>query len=226
MEETDIVIQEIDQVSQQYMPMAQACSSIYFMLDNMHQLHFLYQYSLQFFLDMFNSVLNGNPKLGSVKDYSTRLDIITKDLFQVCSQRVSRGMLHTDRLPFAILLARIYTKGVFEPAFQLFLRFREGVFSQSKVTAAHLTQEQAEGVSRLHAKVPAFKGVLGKVDSTEFSNWVRNFPLISRLNSVIFLISIFLFCRCDSQPPSPVSQRYGKSPLVWMILREPFTSCW
>src|SRR5437868_53430 len=102
------------------MPLANACSSIYFMLDNMHQMHFLYQYSLQFFLDMFNSVLNGNPKLNAAKDHSQRLDIITRDLFQVCSDRVTRGMLHIDRLPFAILLARIFTKGVFEEPFQMF----------------------------------------------------------------------------------------------------------
>jgi dynein heavy chain 1 len=173
-EETDIVIQEIEHVSQQYMPMAQACSSIYFMLDNMHQMHFLYQYSLQFFLDMFNSVLNGNPKLTHVKDYSTRLDIITKDLFQVCSQRVTRGMLHIDRLPFAILLARIFTKGSFEQAFQMFLRFKEGVFPLGKNSSSHLTLEHFEGLSRLKAKVPSFKGVMSKVDNAEFGQWIRS----------------------------------------------------
>ncbi len=82
-EETDKVIAEIDMVSQQYMPLAQACSSIYFTLENMHQMHFLYQYSLQFFLEMFSSVLIGNLHLNNVKDYAARLDIITKDLFQV-----------------------------------------------------------------------------------------------------------------------------------------------
>lgn len=85
-EETDKVIAEIETVSQQYMPLAQSCSSIYFTLENMHQMHFLYQYSLQFFLDMFNSVLYGNSHLNNVKEYIARLDIITKDLFQVYSR--------------------------------------------------------------------------------------------------------------------------------------------
>jgi dynein heavy chain 1 len=174
-EETDIVIEEIEQVSAQYMPLANACSSIYFMLDNMHQMHFLYQYSLQFFLDMFNSVLNGNPKLNSAKDHSQRLDIITRDLFQVCADRVTRGMLHTDRLPFAILLARIFTKGVFEEPFQMFLRFKEGVFPQKDRVSqgSSLTQEQVEGVLRLQSKVPAFKNISSKMDSQEFTSWVR-----------------------------------------------------
>lgn len=54
-------------------------------------------------------------------------------LFKVCSERVSRGMLHVDRLPFVMLLARIYSKGVYESTFQLFLRFKEGVLPQEKV---------------------------------------------------------------------------------------------
>ena len=47
--------------SQQYMPLSSACSSIYFTIDNLHQVHYLYQYSLQFFLDIFTSLLINNP---------------------------------------------------------------------------------------------------------------------------------------------------------------------
>ncbi|ODM96402.1 Dynein heavy chain, cytoplasmic [Orchesella cincta] len=174
-EETDIVIREIDSVSQQYMPLAQACSSIYFTLENMHQMHFLYQYSLQFFLDMFNSVLYGNSKLVSVKDHTQRLDIITKDLFKVCSDRVTRGMLHIDRLPFAILLSRIFSKGIFELAFQMFLRFKEGVLPSAKMSGpSFLSQEQIEGMLRLQMKVPAFKNLTSKVDNSDFSTWIRH----------------------------------------------------
>ncbi|KAJ9597996.1 hypothetical protein L9F63_026898, partial [Diploptera punctata] len=97
-EETDKVIGEIETVSQQYMPLSQACSNIYFTMDSLNQIHFLYQYSLKFFLDIFSSVLYNNPKLPSVSDYGARLAIITKDLFGVCYERVARGMLHIDRL--------------------------------------------------------------------------------------------------------------------------------
>ena len=173
-EETDKVIGEIDAVSQQYMPLAQACSSIYFTLENMHQMHFLYQYSLQFFLDMFMSVLTGNPRLNGVKDHNQRLDIITRDLFKVCFDRVSSGMLHIDRLPLEILLSRIFSKGVFEQAFQSFLRFKEGVMQQSKVPApTYLTADQVEGLWRLQTKVPAFKNLASKMESQDFLNWLR-----------------------------------------------------
>jgi hypothetical protein len=47
------------------------------------QVHFLYQFSLQFFLDIFAAVLYSNPSLESVKEYDKRLAIITSDLFNV-----------------------------------------------------------------------------------------------------------------------------------------------
>ncbi|PKU29048.1 cytoplasmic dynein 1 heavy chain 1 [Limosa lapponica baueri] len=82
-EETDIVMQEVETVSQQYLPLSTACSSIYFTMESLKQIHFLYQYSLQFFLDIYHNVLYENPNLKGITDHTHRLSIITKDLFQV-----------------------------------------------------------------------------------------------------------------------------------------------
>jgi len=46
------------------------------------QVHFLYQYSLQFFLEIFHAVL-ASPKLEGQKEYATRLHTITQELFLV-----------------------------------------------------------------------------------------------------------------------------------------------
>ncbi|XP_013140288.1 PREDICTED: dynein heavy chain, cytoplasmic [Papilio polytes] len=102
-EETDKVIAEIETVSQQYLPLSQACSSIYFTMESLNQVHFLYQYSLKMFLDIFSSVLVC-PALSGVTDYTARLNTITEELFTAVYERVARGMLHTDRLTFALLL--------------------------------------------------------------------------------------------------------------------------
>jgi dynein heavy chain 1 len=82
-EETDKVMAEVDAVSQQYMPLSQACSSIYFTLEGLNQVHFLYQYSLQFFLDIYNDVLTNNPLLNNMTDPNARLSSITRTLFEV-----------------------------------------------------------------------------------------------------------------------------------------------
>jgi dynein heavy chain 1 len=48
------------------------------------KIHFLYQYALHFFLDIFNSCLQLDEKYANVKDYQQRLGVITMNLFQVC----------------------------------------------------------------------------------------------------------------------------------------------
>ena len=62
-DETEEVMVEIEKTSKQYLPLSVACSSIYFTIDNLHQIHFLYQFSLQFFLDIFNNLLNDDKLL-------------------------------------------------------------------------------------------------------------------------------------------------------------------
>ena len=90
-EETDQIMAEIEHTSLQYMPLSMACSSIYFTIDNLHQVHYLYQYSLQFFLDIFTNLLTSNAALNGIKDYGKRLQIITQHLFESCFNRVTRG---------------------------------------------------------------------------------------------------------------------------------------
>ncbi|XP_055707524.1 dynein heavy chain, cytoplasmic isoform X3 [Phlebotomus papatasi] len=176
-EETDKVIAEIETVSQQYLSLSQACSNIYFTMDSLNQVHFLYQYSLKMFLDIFSTVLYNNNRLEGITDYTTRLGIITKDLFAVCYDRVARGMLHADRLTFALLLCRIHLKGTSESnmdqEFNFFLRNKEGLVSgQQRVEG--LTGEQLESVNRLAARLPIFRKLLEKVKSMpELGAWLQ-----------------------------------------------------
>ena len=61
--------------------LAQACSSIYFTLEGLNLVHFLYQYSLQFFLDIFTDVLaNANAGGHGATDYAARLAAIAASL--------------------------------------------------------------------------------------------------------------------------------------------------
>lgn len=178
-EETDKVIAEIETVSQQYMPLSQACSSMYFTMDSLNQIHFLYQYSLKFFLDIFSSVLYSNPKLSSVTDYGARLAIITRDLFGVCYERVARGMLHIDRLTFALLLCRIHMKGVpsqpsLDQEFAFFLRGKEGMLTSKPPTMEGLSQDQLEALFRVSTRLPAFKALSQRIqEMPEFGAWLQ-----------------------------------------------------
>lgn len=179
-EETDKVIAEIETVSQQYMPLSQACSNMYFTMDSLNQIHFLYQYSLKMFLDIFTSVLSQNPKLSGIADYTQRLSLITSDLFSVCYERVARGMLHADRLTFALLLCRIHLKGVstestYDTEFTFFLRGKEGVLNVRGPMIQCLSSEQQEAMLRLSLRLPAFKRLSQIIqDDPEFATWLQS----------------------------------------------------
>ncbi|KAG8561687.1 hypothetical protein GDO81_015440 [Engystomops pustulosus] len=179
-EETDIVMQEVESVSQQYLPLSTACSSIYFTMESLKQIHFLYQYSLQFFLDIYHTVLYENANLKNTTDHTQRLSAITKDLFQVAFNRVARGMLHQDHITFAMLLARIKLKGTigeptYDNEFQHFLRGKEIVLGSSSVPKINgLSEEQVEAMIRL-SNLPAFRDVMSKVEADDqFCIWLES----------------------------------------------------
>uniref|UniRef100_A0A2K5END2 Cytoplasmic dynein 1 heavy chain 1 n=1 Tax=Aotus nancymaae TaxID=37293 RepID=A0A2K5END2_AOTNA len=176
-EETDIVMQEVETVSQQYLPLSTACSSIYFTMESLKQIHFLYQYSLQFFLDIYHNVLYENPNLKGATDHTQRLSVITKDLFQVESEvfsRPRRGEAQ-HRLSYGTTLTPALVPGgpTYDAEFQHFLRGKEIVLSAGSTPRIQgLTVEQAEAVVRLSC-LPAFKDLIAKVQADEqFGIWL------------------------------------------------------
>lgn len=88
---------------------------------SLSQMHFLYQYSLQFFLDIYHTVLYENSNLKGVSDHTQRLSLITKDLFQVsaeglhtkhkCSARrtsPASSVSHKNRFIFPVQLIKAH----------------------------------------------------------------------------------------------------------------------
>ena len=175
-DETDQVMAEIENTSRQYHPLSAACSQIYFTIESLHQIHFLYQFSLQFFLDIFHSLLVKNPKLEGVSEPMQRLEAITSSLYSSCNERVARGMLHQDRLVFALLLAKIYLKSApkeqaMDAEFQVLLRGGEKSAAISS-SVEGLSPEQSVAVQRLASALPAFKNLLSACQNPGLATWL------------------------------------------------------
>ncbi|KAJ6227585.1 dynein heavy chain [Anaeramoeba flamelloides] len=107
--EADKTWDEILMISNVYQPFSLATSRMYFVLEQMSIVHFLYQFSLNFFLEIFKKVVNvNNPKLETVKeDKEQRLQILSGDLYTTLFRRVAVGLLNRDHLTFALRLAQI-----------------------------------------------------------------------------------------------------------------------
>ncbi|KAL8738025.1 MAG: hypothetical protein Q9181_001132 [Wetmoreana brouardii] len=106
MAETEGVMAEVNTITTQYTAISQACSAVYAILEHLHHLNHFYQFSLQYFVDIFHTVLNANPNLKATANHSVRAGIILRDLFIRTYQRTSLSLLQKDRITFAMLLAR------------------------------------------------------------------------------------------------------------------------
>jgi dynein heavy chain 1 len=137
-EETDIVMKEVEQVTTEYLPIAQACSSVFFVLEQLNLVNHFYQFSLQFFLDIFDYVLHHNPNLKNIADHHQRREILLNDLFLVTYRRTSRALLHRDHLMLAVLLSQVKLRGLEEVNDELEFLLESG----DHVAAANVTGSQ------------------------------------------------------------------------------------
>ncbi|KAL2829944.1 dynein heavy chain, N-terminal region 1-domain-containing protein, partial [Aspergillus cavernicola] len=106
MVETEGVMTEVENITQNYSIIARSCSAVFAVLEQLHHINHFYQFSLQYFVDIFNSVLRKNPHLDNVQDFSARVQIILHDLFVTTYQRTSLGVIQKDRITLAMLLAQ------------------------------------------------------------------------------------------------------------------------
>ncbi|KAF9056435.1 dynein heavy chain protein 1 [Panaeolus papilionaceus] len=166
-EETEVVMREVEQVTAEYLPLAQACSSVFFVLEQLNIVNHFYQFSLRFFLDIFNYVLHHNPNLKNVTDHGQRRDILLKDLFLVVYKRTSRALIYRDHLMLAMLLVQVKLRGIEDITDELefLLESGEGMIPSTQTQDhALLTSEQVHRLQNF-AKQPIFKPVEEHISS-------------------------------------------------------------
>lgn len=179
-DDTDKVMRTVEETSRLYKSLAQRCSAIYFTLQQMNCIHFLYQYSLRFFLDIFLEILQNNPHLVGVTDHRERLKIINNSLFQFVYARVAPGLMHEHRLPLAFVFAKFRVEGTEDqlPGAQLdYLLSAPSVLlerSEFLFLLPHMTEEQADTLHQLWQNIPAFKDMLKEIqeNESEFVRWI------------------------------------------------------
>ena len=108
MDESEGVMSEISKIGEQYRPFASSAASVYYALERLSDVHFLYQFSLPFFLRILDDILF--PKSGAAAgndDKMAQLAVLSRLLFELTYKRVSRGLLNEDQSGFALRLIQI-----------------------------------------------------------------------------------------------------------------------
>ena len=92
---TDETLEEIEIVSNEYAPLSTMTTRIFFTLESMSNVHYLYQFSLQQFMDCMFEVLKNNEELKSVpkSQPQNRLKVIMKQLYLYINQTIGQGLL-------------------------------------------------------------------------------------------------------------------------------------
>jgi dynein heavy chain 1 len=164
MSNTEGVMAEVDEITLQYNVIARSCSAVFAVLEQLHYLNHFYQFSLQYFLDIFHSVLHGNKRLASETNHNVRRDIIIEDLFVTTYQRTSLGLLQKDRITLAMLLAQAAPYKMDKSLIDVILD--EGVEGIDVSTEAHRRDEVLARASR----IPVLRG---KLEAITPAAWER-----------------------------------------------------
>ncbi|SMQ54365.1 unnamed protein product [Zymoseptoria tritici ST99CH_3D7] len=103
--ETEGVMNEVNTIMNTYEIIARSCSAIFAVLEQLYHVHSFYQFSLQYFVNIFEFVLR-TARESSERDSKKRSDSIVRSLFGKTYRETSASLLQKDRLTFAVLLAQ------------------------------------------------------------------------------------------------------------------------
>ena len=106
---TDETMHEIQLVSDIYLPLSVITSRIYFTLEGMPEIHYLYQYSLESFMDSVYELIKDNQEINEIPktDPDLRLNRISDAIFKVIYREISPSLLQKDKTLFGLRLAQI-----------------------------------------------------------------------------------------------------------------------
>ncbi|KAL2754348.1 hypothetical protein ACRALDRAFT_1041995 [Sodiomyces alcalophilus JCM 7366] len=164
MSNTEGVMAEVEEITNQYRIIARSCSTVFAVLEQLHFLNHFYQFSLQYFLDIFHSVLHGNPNLANETNHNVRRDIIVRDLFVSAYKRTALGLLQKDRITLAMLLVQgspqPMDKGLID------------VVLDKRVEGKDLSTE-SDAREETFARASHFSALKGRLDRASSADWDR-----------------------------------------------------
>ncbi|KAF2742258.1 cytoplasmic dynein-like protein 1 heavy chain 1 [Sporormia fimetaria CBS 119925] len=163
--ETAGVMTEVDNITQEYSVIARSSSAIFAVLEQLHHLNHFYQFSLQYFTQIFETVLR-KVRNSSTTGHAARIDHILSELFVDTYRRTSLSLLQKDRVTLAMLLVQAAPYQMDKALIDTILDDDlEGVDVSTE------PERRDEAMARA-SKVPVFKDVIETVDEATWDTFV------------------------------------------------------
>jgi dynein heavy chain 1 len=163
--QTQGVWAEVESITQQYKVVASSCAAIFAVLEQLHRINHFYQFSLQYFTNIFVDVL-GLAKASRESNDNARIDVIVKELFINTYRRTSLAMLQKDRIALAMLLAHATPFKLDRSLIDLCLRSDlEGLDVSTQPELRNEAMQRAQ-------KLRPFKDILASTDNSAWDNFL------------------------------------------------------
>lgn len=108
-EETETLMGTIEEVMQEYRPLAEHCGKVFSILDKLFMINGFYQFSLEHFLKIFSYVLQQPPTQSSS---IARVDWLINELYRETFKQTSLSLLNKDKPVFLVLLAHAFNSEI------------------------------------------------------------------------------------------------------------------
>jgi dynein heavy chain 1 len=176
----DETLQQIEEVTNEYAPLSTMTTRIFFSLESMSSVHYLYQYSLQQFMDCVFHVLKHNEELKAVpkSQPQDRLKVIMKQLYIYVNQTIGQGLLQEHQMLFTLRLAQIKLTedNTCDQLFEIFLKASSVMEPQIlplRLLDGRVTKTQVGALEEL-TFTPHFKGLTEHIQDCE-KEWIDMF---------------------------------------------------
>ena len=168
------VMRDLESTMNQYSPIANKSSRIFFALDTLETIHYLYRYSLTFFMDVLNYIINSKELSEIAKNnFAERQNKIISMLFIEIYHRVGYSLLNKDQLILAMRLAQISLGDKFKNEINLLLKINSNIMNDASdisedLLNGKLTLNQRKQISELNKNEP-FTSLLNEILSNKDS---------------------------------------------------------
>ena len=164
------VMKELETTMNEYAPLANKSSRIFFALDTLDAIHYLYRYSLSFFMDVLNFVINSKTMKEFPKNlYAERQKTIIRLLFKEIYHRVGYSLLNQDKAILSMRLAQISLGEKFKNEINLLLKINSNIMNDASdispdILGGKLTLNQKKQLSELNKSEP-FTNIVSEITS-------------------------------------------------------------
>lgn len=163
--EAEGVMNDVTEIMATYEKIAQSCSAIFAVLEQLYHVNHFYQFSLQYFVDIFDDVLE-LARISNERDGKRRVDAIVRDIFNNAYRETSASLLQRDRLTFAVLLAQASPYSMDKSLIDLLL---DGSLISSDVGSDH---EQKSRAVVLASRVGPLKALVASISEADWDTFL------------------------------------------------------